>query len=160
MVEVLADGLWAYRLGQAAFALIFVLVGALLLGIGIYRRRVFNRWSTGDDDRLPQLQPSLDGEGDVDDDEFDPRLRDDYDPAYDSDDEDLEPRPSQPPVECLAGSSQPPGKGTAFIAVGAVVLILGALNVLSTLTAPRATAEGRGVEVGPCITAQAYDQGL
>ena len=159
MIDVLADGLWAYRLGQATFALIFPLAGALLLGVGVYRRRAFNRWNSGDDDRLPQPQSSLAGEGGFDD-EFDPRLRDDYDPDYDSDDEDLEPRPSQPPVEYLGPrSSQPSGKGTVCIAVGAVVLVLGALNVLATLAGPRTTTEAGSVELGQCITAQACDQG-
>ncbi|MET4427366.1 hypothetical protein [Mycolicibacterium sp. 624] len=147
MVEVLADGWWAYRLGGATFALIFPIVGALLLRVGIHRRRAFDRWRSGDDDRLPHPQASPDGEGGFDD-EFDPRLRDDYDPDYDYDYEDLAPRPSQPP-----------GKGTVFIVVGAVVLVLGALHVLSTLAVPRPTAEVRSVDVGQCITAQAYAQG-
>lgn len=147
MVEVLADGLWAYRLGQASSALIFPLAGALLLGVGIYRRRAFNRWNSRDEDRLLDPQPSLDGESDFDD-EFDPRLRDDYDPDYDLDAEDLEPRPLQPP-----------GKGTVFIVVGAVVLVFSALAVLSTLMGPRTTTERSSVEVGQCIAAQDYSQG-
>lgn len=159
MVEVLADGWWAYRLGGATFALIFPIAGALLLRVGIHRRRAFDRWRSGDDDRLPHPQASLDGEDDFDD-EFDPRLRDDYDPEYDSYDEDLEPRPSQ-----LTGTgfeprtSQPPDKGTVFIVVGAVVLVLGALHVLSTLSGPFTASEVSSVDVGQCITAQAYAQG-
>lgn len=59
-IDVLADGLTAYRLGQASFALIFPIAGALLLGFGIHRRRAFNRWNRRDDDRLLRSQPSTD----------------------------------------------------------------------------------------------------
>lgn len=159
MIEVLADGMWAYRLGQATFALIFPLIGAVLLGIGIRRRRAFNLWNSHDDQRLLQPHPSVDGEGDFDD-EFDPRLRDDYDPEYDSDDQDFAPQPGQPRTENAATQPvQPPGKGTVLIAVGAVVLVSGALHVVSTLVGPRAATEAHSVDIGQCITAQAYDQG-
>jgi hypothetical protein len=50
--EFLADGFGAYRLGRATAALIFPLAGALLLMVGVYRRRAFNRWNRQDDDRL------------------------------------------------------------------------------------------------------------
>lgn len=59
-IDVVADGLTAYRLGQASFALIFPIAGALLLGFGIHRRRAFNRWNRHDDDRLLRSQPSTD----------------------------------------------------------------------------------------------------
>lgn len=153
MVEVLGDGLWAYRLGQATFVLIFPLAGALLLGVGIYRRRAFNRWNSRDEDPLLDPQPSLDGGSDFDD-EFDPRLRDDYDPNYDHDHDhdhdydDLAPR-----------RSQPPGNGTVFIVVGAVVLVLAASVALSTLAGPRTTTKARSVDVGQCIAVHAYGQG-
>lgn len=147
MIETLADGLWAYRLGQASFALIFPIAGALLLGVGIYRRRAFNRWNSSDDDRLLEALPSSGDE----DDEFDPRLRDDYDPDFDDGDDydgDLAPR-----------QSQPPGKGTVLIVIGAVVLVLGAGHVFSYLAASRVSSVAGDVEVGQCITAQAYEQG-
>jgi hypothetical protein len=143
LIETLAGGLGAYRLGQASLALIFPIVGALLLGVGVSRRRAFNRWNSRDDERL--LQPDPPGAHDLDV-EFDPRLRDDYDPEFD--DDDLGPRPSQPP-----------GKGTVLIVIGAVVLVLGAGHVLSYLADSRASQTVGNVEVGQCITAQAYDEG-
>lgn len=139
LVEVLAAGSWAYRLGQATFDMIFPLVGALLLGVGIHRRRAFRRWNSSDDDRVIAPQPALE-EGDVDD-EFDPRLRDDYDPV----DEERAPRPAG---DFAPRPSQPPGRGTVLIAVGAVVLVFGALNVLATLAGVRADVSG--LDVGQC----------
>lgn len=144
MIETFADGLGAYRLGQASFALIFPIAGALLLGAGIYRRRAFNRWNRSDDERLLQPTPEQD-------DEFDPRLRDDYDPVFDdADDLDVGLAPRQ---------SQPPGKGTLLIVIGAVVLVLGAGHVFSYLAASRVSSAAGYLEVGQCITAQAYQQG-
>lgn len=148
MIETLADGLSAYRLGQASFALIFPIAGALLIGVGIYRRRTFNRWNSSDDERL--LRPTVQRDDDPDN-EFDPRLRDDYDPQFDDgDDLDGELAPRQ---------SQPPGKGTLLIVIGAVVLVLGAGHVFSYLAASRVSSAAGYLEVGQCITAQAYRQG-
>lgn len=143
MIETLADGLGAYRLGQASFALVFPIMGALLLGVGIYRRRAFNHWNSRDDQRL--LQPEPPGANDLGD-EFDPRLRDDYDPELDGDDPESRP-------------SQPPGRGTVLIVIGAMVLMLGAGHVLSYLADSRVSQAVGNVEVGQCITAQAYDEG-
>ncbi|CAJ1584209.1 LppU/SCO3897 family protein [[Mycobacterium] wendilense] len=54
MVELFADDLVAYRLGSATAALIFPLAGALLLAVGLYRRRAHRRWVTRDAERLLQ----------------------------------------------------------------------------------------------------------
>lgn len=150
LIETLADGLWAYRLGQAGFALVFPLAGALLLGAGVYRRRAFNRWNSSDDLRL--LQPVLQRDDDPDT-EFDPRLRDDYDPEFDDD------SGHSDGYERAPRQAQPPGKGTALIVIGAVILVLGAGHVFSYLAASRSAPAVGGVKIGQCITAQAYDQG-
>lgn len=146
LTETLADGLWAYRLGQVVFDLVLLVVGALLLLVGIRRRRTFDRWVRSDDSRSDP-EPAADVA--ADDDEFDTRLRDDYDPDYDpDDDEDL-------------GRQQPrtPGKGTVLIVLGVLVLLLGTKQVITGLIPPRIPQAESSVEVGQCITAQAYDQG-
>lgn len=85
-MDVLADGLWSYRLGQAAYALILPTVGTLLLVVGLVRRRAFNRWNSSDDDRL--LAPdSRAGDDDT--------VTDPYD-EFDGLPEDLPPVPSRP----------------------------------------------------------------
>lgn len=129
---MLAEGLWAYRLGQASAALIFPIAGALLLAVGLYRRRAYNRWNSRDDDRLLRPEPTRD---------------DEPDPDFDPDDEDLVPRPSQPP-----------SRGTVFIVVGAVVLVLGAGHVLSYLAVSHTSTAAGNVDVGQCITAEAFEQ--
>lgn len=137
-MDVLADGLGAYRLGQAAFALIFPTVGVLLLVVGMLRRRAFNRWNSSDDDRL--LAPEASSGGDD-------TVTDPYD-EFDGLPEDLPPRPSRPS-----------GKGTVPIVVGVVLLVLGAAHVFSTLVSSGRVQSTGNVAVGQCITAQAYDQG-
>lgn len=148
LIDVLADGLWAYRLGQATVSMLFVLAGVALFGAGMYRRRAFNRWNSSDDDRL--LQPALQHDDDPDE-EFDPRLRDDYDPEFDiPEDEDPKPTPRQ---------AQPPGKGTVLIVIGVVVLLLGTQQMISDVALPRPPQAASDVEIGECITSQAYDRG-
>ncbi|WP_197380789.1 LppU/SCO3897 family protein [Mycolicibacterium mengxianglii] len=119
LVEVVADGLGAYRLGQATAALTFPLAGAVLLAIGIRRRRAHDRWNRRDDERL--LHPGSD------DDQVPPSL--------------------------------PPGRGTVFIILGVVALMLGAGHVLSYLAAHRTSSVANELDVGQCITAEAYSQG-
>ncbi|MEH3130947.1 MAG: hypothetical protein PGN27_13420 [Mycolicibacterium neoaurum] len=137
-MDVLADGLGAYRLGQAAFALIFPTVGVLLLVVGMLRRRAFNRWNSSDDDRL--LAPEASSGGDD-------TVTDPYG-EFDGLPEDLPPRPSRPS-----------GKGTVPIVVGVVLLVLGAAHVFSALVSSGRVQSTGNVAVGQCITAQAYDQG-
>jgi len=108
-------------LNQAAAALIFPLVGAALLTLGIRRRRAHNRWNRRDDERL------LGERNDAADDHVLP--------------------------------SQPPGRGTALIIVGVLVLVLGAGHVLSYLAMQRISSAATDLEVGECITAEAYSEG-
>ena len=146
LTEALADGLWAYRLGQVMFDLVLLIAGALLLIVGIRRRRTYDRWVRNEDVRFTS-EPDRDLA--ADDDEFDPRLRDDYDPDYDpDDDEDLGPR-----------QLRTPGKGTVLIVLGALFLLLGTKQVITGLIPPRIPQAEGGVVVGQCITAQTYDQG-
>lgn len=137
-MDVLADGLWSYRLGQAAYALILPTVGTLLLVVGLVRRRAFNRWNSSDDDRL--LAPDTRA-GDDD------TVTDPYD-EFDGLPEDLPPVPSRPS-----------GKGTVPIVVGVVLLVLGAAHVFSALVSSGRVQSTGNVAVGQCITAEAYDQG-
>lgn len=119
LIEVVAGGLGAYWLGQATAALIFPLAGAVLLAIGIRRRRAHDRWNRSDDERL--LHP-------------------------DNDDDHVLP-------------SQPPGRGTVFIVIGVLALILGASHVLSYLAAWRTSSVATNtLDVGQCITAEAYSE--
>jgi hypothetical protein len=107
-------------LDPATAALIFLVVGAVLLAVGIRRRRVHNRWNRRDDERL--LRP------DNDDDHV--RL------------------------------SQPPGRGTVFMVIGVLALILGASHVMAYLAAWRtSTGSASKLDVGQCITAEAYGSG-
>lgn len=146
LTEALADGLWAYRLGQVMFDLVLLIAGALLLIVGIRRRRTYDRWVRNEDVRFTS-EPDRDLA--ADDDEFDPRLRDDYDPDYDpDDDEDLGPR-----------QLRTPGKGTVLIVLGALFLLLGTKQVITGLIPPRLPQVEVGVVIGQCITAQTYDQG-
>ena len=123
MIDVFAGGTWGYRLGQATFDLIFPLVGALLLSVGLYRRRAYN--SNSNDD--------------IDDGEFDGGEFDDGDPydVFDGRDEDLPPR--QP---------RPRGNGTVLIVVGVVVVLLGAKQVIADLLPARTLPLQHTVEVG------------
>ena len=107
-------------LNQAAAALIFPLVGTVLLAVGIRRRRAHNRWNRRDDERLLH--------------------------TGNNDDQVL--------------PSQPPGRGTVFIIVGVLVLMLGASHILSYLAAWRTSSVATNtLDVGQCITAEAYSAG-
>jgi hypothetical protein len=55
--------------------------------------------------------------------------------------------------------SQPPGRGTVFIVVGVLVLMLGASHALSYLAASRTSPAASDLAVGQCITAEAYSDG-
>ena len=145
-IDVVADGLWAYRLGSASFAMIYVLAGATLLGVGIHRRRRFTRWNRSDDQRLLQAAPDTAVAGEHD--EHDPRLRDDYEPDYDpADDADLWPR-----------APQPPGRGTVFMVLGVIVLVLGASHVVTAMIPRGAPTAMSRIEAGQCITADSFEQ--
>lgn len=55
--------------------------------------------------------------------------------------------------------SPSPGRGTVFIVIGVVVLMLGAGHVLSYLAALRTSPTANNLAVGQCITAEAYSGG-
>lgn len=57
-------------------------------------------------------------------------------------------------------ASQPPGRGTGFIIVGVLVVLLGASHVLSYLAAWRTSSLATNeLDIGQCITAETYSQG-
>ncbi|MCK0177609.1 hypothetical protein [Mycolicibacterium sp. F2034L] len=129
--DLLADGLTAYRLGQATATLLFPVVGALMLTVGIYRRRAFNRWNRADNERLLHA-------GNAD---FDP----DPDGMFGD--------------QGTVVRSRPSGRGTILIVVGSMLLVLGALHVMGYVArtaAPDTSTAARPLVTGQCITAEGY----
>ena len=121
LTDLLADGLWAYRLGQASFSMIFPATGVVLLVVGVRRRRAYRRWMNEDENRLLGPDQPLDD-------------------------------------DLIARPSRPRGRGTGFIVVGAMVVLLGAAHVLSMFAPSRTPAAVGEVHVGQCITADSFGQ--
>ncbi len=60
--------------------------------------------------------------------------------------------------DLIASPSRPRGRGTGFIIVGAIVLLLGAAHVVTIFAPSRTPSAVSKVAVGQCITADAFAQ--
>jgi hypothetical protein len=125
VIDVLADG---PTLRQTSYAIIFPLVGVLLLAFGIRRRLAWRRWNRSDNDRLmvPRAEPAI--------------------PAEDSDRRaDL----LDPPTRR--------GRGTGLLIAGTIVTLLGIGHVLSYVATAHVSGAVKA-DVGQCLTAADFKQ--
>ncbi|KAA0114046.1 hypothetical protein CIW51_21935 [Mycolicibacterium sp. P9-22] len=126
MIDMLAYGP-TFR--QTSYAIIFPVVGAVLLALGIRRRLAWRRWNGDDNDRLLKQTPGSAAPG----------------------------TDSEARADLGGPSSQPPGRGTALIVAGAIVAVLGAGHILSYVAAARVSNAVK-YDVGQCITPSEFER--